>query len=81
MPSGHVLPSRAVRALRAHIVQRSGLRALSGRDVPATIATRRSVVYKGFDIILDHLSRISQPCTIPPALCSVLYLVAMRMEC
>ena len=36
--------------------------------------------YMGFDIILDHFSRVSQPCTIPPALCGVLYLVAMRME-
>ena len=38
-------------------------------------------VYKGFDIISDHISRLSGPCTIPPAACGVLYLVAMRMEC
>ena len=30
---------------------------------------------------LDHFSRISQPCTTPPAACGVLYLVAMRVEC
>ena len=36
---------------------------------------------KGFDIILDRFSRILLPCAIPPALCVVLYLVAMRMEC
>ena len=29
----------------------------------------------------DHVSRCSQPCAIPPALCGVLYLVAMRMGC
>ena len=36
--------------------------------------------YKGFVIILVRVSRGSQPCTIPPVLCGVLYLVAMRME-
>ena len=37
--------------------------------------------YKGFDIILDLFSRVDPPCTIHPAPCAVLYLVAMRMEC
>ena len=41
----------------------------------------RGEVHKGFDIILDRFSRISQPCAISPAACGVLYLVAMRMEC
>ena len=36
---------------------------------------------KGVDILWGHFSRVSQPCAIPPALCVVLYLVAMRMEC
>ena len=31
---------------------------------------------KGFDIILDSIARISQPCTTPPAACGVIYLVA-----
>ena len=43
-----------------------------------TAGTRAST---SFWTILDHFSRVSQPCAAPPALCGVLYLVAMRMEC
>ena len=62
---------------------------------PASWAARVANIkaYGGIDIIFvffplffffffsDHFSRLSQPCTIPPALCGVLYLVAVRMEC
>ena len=33
--------------------------------------------YKGFDIILDHISRLSEPCTTPHAPWAMLYLVPM----
>ena len=35
-------------------------------------------VYKGYDIILDHVSRLPQPCTTPHAPCDMLYLAAMQ---
>ena len=35
--------------------------------------------YNDFDIILAHFSRICQRCTIPPALCGVLYLAILRV--
>ena len=37
--------------------------------------------YKGFDIILDPISRVSQPSATPHAPRAILYLVAMQMEC
>ena len=36
---------------------------------------------KGFGIILDHVSRISQPRTASHAPCTILHLATMRMEC
>ena len=37
--------------------------------------------YKDFDIILDRVSRITQPSTTHHAACGVLFLVAKRVEC
>ena len=34
-------------------------------------------MYKGFDIILDHIPRLSQPSTTPHAPWAILYLVAV----
>ena len=36
---------------------------------------------QGLNIILDPISRSTQPCTPPHAPCAMLYLVAIRMEC
>ena len=38
-------------------------------------------LYNDFDIVLHRISRLSQPCTAPHALCAVLFLVATRVEC
>ena len=40
-----------------------------------------SSLYKGFNIVLGHISRGVLPYATPPAPCGVLFLVAMRMEC
>ena len=57
-------------------------------EMDAYFATLTAVVsgwetakYKGFNIIWDHISHISQPCTSPYAPCAMLCLVAMRLEC
>ena len=71
-PSSHAHPSLLFSASQVNTVT------ARSQYQPIVVANVIFGWYKGFDIILDHSSRISQPCTIPPALCG---LVAMRMEC
>ena len=51
------------------------------REYPALRLSIQSRLYNDFDIILDHISRVSRRHPTPHALCAVFYLVPSRTSC